>query len=446
MPGWQQDVFILPGGEVIGTPRSKLIFTGTTKEAASYQPSGTLDAWQKSVGVMVRGNPLPMTAIACSLAGPLLDLVGMRDGIGLHLFARTSSGKSTCSDIAMSVWANPAETQHSWDGTALGLANAAEACNDTLLYLDEIGTGDARKIGAAIYSMLNGAAKLQGDRNGGNRATRTWRLTLISTGEVALSQLLQEGGQTTRGGQEIRLLNIPADAGKYRAFDCIHHFADGDAFATALTNAARATFGTLGRAFVSWLIQHRSEVPAWVEQHQEAWLREVPVGAAPAVKRATRKFSVLSAAAEMASHAGLTGWTAEEAIEAVRITWQRWLANFGTDDRDDSRLIEQAVGMLQAHQYSRFLTLPLREHAAALNVRDLMGYKRREATGEMLFLVLPTAFKNEVIRGYEPRHACEMLHRAGILERPSVSNRWSINAGKGIGQVYRMRLPDEENT
>jgi putative DNA primase/helicase len=387
-----------------------------------------------------------MTAIACALAAPLLDLIGMRDGIGLHLFARTSSGKSTCADCAISVFANPEDARHSWDGTTLGLANAAEACNDTMLYLDEIGAGDARKVGAAIYSMLNGTAKLQGDRNGGNRATRTWRLTLISTGEVALSQLLQEGGQTTRGGQEIRLLNVPADAGIYRAFDCIHHFSDGDAFATALTNAARTTFGTLGRAFVAWLIQHRTEVPAWVERHQEAWLHEVPAGAAPAVRRATRKFAVLSAAAEMASHAGLTGWTADEATDAVRVTWQRWLAHFGTDDRDDSRLIEQAVGVLQAHQYSRFLHLPLREHGMELSLRDLMGYKRREATGEMLFLVLPTAFKNEVIRGYEPRHACEVLHQAGVLERPCVSNRWSINAGRGIGQVYRMRLLDNENT
>jgi len=39
MPGWEQDVFILPGGEVIGTPRNKLIFTGTTKGVGAYQPT-----------------------------------------------------------------------------------------------------------------------------------------------------------------------------------------------------------------------------------------------------------------------------------------------------------------------------------------------------------------------------------------------------------------------
>ena len=446
MPGWQHGAFVLPSGEIIGTPDSKMHFNGSVKDASAYRPASSLQDWQSSVGALSRGNPLAMTAIACALAGPLLELIGARDGIGLHLYTLTSSGKSTCADAGASVWGNPERTLNTWAGTGLSFSNAAEACNDMLLYLDEIGSGDARKIGPAIYSMLNGNSKMQGARDGGNRESRSWKVTLISTGEVGMSQYLTEGGQTPRGGQEIRLLDIPADTGKYRAFDHIHDLADGEVFANTLTKAARTHYGTVGRAFVSWLADHRSEAVDWVSGAQDMLLALVPDGAAPAIRRATRKFAVLLAAVEMASHAGLTGWTSEEAAEGVTVTWKRWLHAFGTEDRDDTRLIDQAEGALQTHQYARFVLLPMREDGNEQVIHNLMGYKRYEAGGETLYLVLPAAFKTEVIAGYEARRACDVLHKAGILDRPSVANRWTVNGGKGIGQVYKMRTrkPDDE--
>src|SRR5690606_29996322 len=134
---------------------------------SAYTPSGSLQTWRDTVGAMARENPLVVASIACALAGPLLSLIGVRDGIGLHLHARTSSGKSTAGDCAASVWGNPADVLHTWDGTSYGLARTAEYANDGLLYLDEIGAGDARKIGPAIYQMLNGVSRLQGTKDGG---------------------------------------------------------------------------------------------------------------------------------------------------------------------------------------------------------------------------------------------------------------------------------------
>lgn len=440
MSGWQHGAYILPSGEILGTLASPIHFNGDMSKAHAYQPAGTLADWQTNVGALARQNPLLIASIACALAGALLAIIGARDGIGLHLHALTSSGKSTCGDVAASVWGDPVRQLNTWNGTTIGLANEAEASNDRLLYLDEIGSGDARKIAPAIYAMLNGASRLQGAKEGGNRAKRTWLLSLMSSGEVGMSQFLTEGGQTPRGGQEIRLLDIPADSGIHRAFDHLHHLPSGDTFANTLTMSARTYYGTLGRAFALWLMNNRANVSARVNDAQQRMMAMIPTGADPTISRATRKFGILLAAVEMATLAGLTGWSINEAQDGITRTWQRWLAAFGTASRDDTRLIEQAEHVLMSNQYARFVTLPMSDTEPVIH--RLMGYKRYESS-ETLFLLTPGAFKTEVIAGYEARRACEVLHQAGMLERPAGRNGWTVNGGKGIGQVYRMRLRTE---
>ncbi len=439
LTGWQHGAYVLPSGEFVGTPRRPLFYSGGTPKKSAYAPLGSLETWRDTVGHMARENPLVAAAIACAFAGPLLSLIGARDGIGLHLHARTSSGKSTAGDCAASVWGNPVDVLHTWDGTTYGLTRTAEYANDGLLYLDEIGAGDARKIGPAIYTMLNGVSRIQGNKDGGVVASRSWRLTMISTGEVGMAQYLAEGGQTPRGGQEIRLLDVPADQGAYRAFDCIHGRKDGDAFSVELTAAARANYGTVGPAFVAWLAERQGQVKQWVDATQADMLAAIETehpDAAPAAKRATRKWGVLVAAAEMASEAGLTGWTREEGRTWVMAAWARWLGAFGTADRDELRLIEQADGVLRANEFGRFVLLPI-DPTTEPKAANILGYRRYE-DGEPVFLVLPAAFKAEVAAGHESRHACEVLHRADMLDRPKGRNAWTVNGGKAVGQVYRM--------
>ncbi|MCX7208451.1 MAG: DUF927 domain-containing protein [Proteobacteria bacterium] len=435
--GWKCGAFLLPTGEVIGTPDCKIYYPASVEHKSKFAQVRTIEGWRNNVGSLARGNNLAMTSVACSLAGPVLALIGARDGIGLHFHGETSTGKSSCADVGASIWGSPEHIMQSWDGTSIGLTNSAEFSNSIMLYLDEIGAGKAQHMGGIIYTMLNGVSRTQGRKDGGNRTSRRWLLTLISTGEVPMSQYLSEGGQTSRGGQEIRMLDVPVGSGKYRAFDCIHQAKDGAEFSIALTNAARSHYGTVGREFVAWLIANKGSVDGHVKACQDRMLAELPDHVAAPVKRATRKWGILAAALVMASEAELTGWSAEESYQAVRAIWQKWLDDFGLSSRDDERLIEQVENFLESNQFSRFAPLPLSGNESGIH--NLAGYRRTMGDSRTEFSLNNAGFK-EAIQGYVMKKACEILHTAGMLHRPEGRDQWTRNAGKGLGMVYKMTL------
>ena len=47
----------------------------------------------------------------------------------------------------------------------------------------------------------------------GARRSLRWRLMILSSGELSLASHMLTGGRKARAGQDVRLLDIPADAG-----------------------------------------------------------------------------------------------------------------------------------------------------------------------------------------------------------------------------------------
>ena len=119
------------------------------------------------------------------------------------------------------------------------------------LPLDEVSQADGRAVDAMAYMLGNGAGKARMRRDASARPIITWRLLFLSTGETGLAAKMQEGGRRARAGQEVRVVEIPADAGAGRGlFENLHGFASGDALARHLRLAAEQHKGHAARAFL----------------------------------------------------------------------------------------------------------------------------------------------------------------------------------------------------
>ena len=225
--GWTANrrAYVLPSGEILaakGKAAPRVIYNGDTSQAAAYAEAGTLADWQRELGRYLAGNSRLCLAVGAALAAPLVCLLGIESG-GFHLFGDSRDGKSTAARLALSVWGNPSALMVSWTGTSHGFSNLANARNDGLLVLDEIGQANPRHVSHTAYAVINGIAKIQGAKDGGNRETARWRILLLSTGEKPMDGFLQANRADWNAGQAARLPSLPSDAGKgLGIFDTLH--------------------------------------------------------------------------------------------------------------------------------------------------------------------------------------------------------------------------------
>lgn len=154
--GWQNGAYILPNGEIIGTPDAPILFRSQSSTFDGYDTKGTAESWRENVANYVRGNPSMMLGVAVALASPLIHLIDA-ESFGIHLFGGSSGGKTTTANIASSLFGHPDKIRLSWNTTALGIANEASARNDGLLPIDEIGQiANPKHAEQIAYTLLNG--------------------------------------------------------------------------------------------------------------------------------------------------------------------------------------------------------------------------------------------------------------------------------------------------
>ncbi|HCJ1011539.1 TPA: DUF927 domain-containing protein [Salmonella enterica] len=420
--GWFRGAYIMPDGEVIGEPENPVMFNGGSAAASGYTVSGTPDSWRDSVARLAGGNPMMMLGVAASLAAPLTGLVNA-DGFGVHLFDNSTTGKTTTADIAASVWGCPDLLRLTWYGTALGIANEAEAHNDSLLPMDEIGQGtSAKDVATSAYTLFNGAGKLQGAKEGGNRELRRWRTVAISTGEKDVETFLAEEGIRAKAGQLVRLLNIPMEK------STVHHeHANGYDHARALRAAYTENYGATGRDWVKWLASHQQEAKDAVKAARERWSGLIPENYGEQVKRVADRFAILEAALIAGQY--LTGWSEQASRDAVQHCFNAWVGEFGTGSKEQQQIIAQCEAFLNAYGFSRFAPLPY--DPRDLPIKDLAGYRQKKGDDESptIFYTFPAAFEKEIAAGFNAKQFAEALRIAGMLTPP------------GSGRGYQRKSP-----
>jgi uncharacterized protein (DUF927 family) len=330
--GWHGDFFVLPEATV-GPDGPETVLFQTPFDTEHYlNVRGTADDWRENVGRFCSGNSRLILAVSSAFAGPALSLVGGESG-GVHFRGATSTGKSTALLVGGSVLGGSGRNGfvQSWRATANGLEAIAEQHNDLCLYLDELSQLDSREAAEIAYLLANGSGI-------GARKKLSWSLLFMSAGEVTLADHAQTAGKRTKGGAEVRLLNIEADAGAgLGLFEKIHGAESPDAFARQLKDAARRFYGAPLRTYLNFLVRNRAAAEKTFRNCQADFLsRYVPALASGEVSRAAQRFALIGAAGELATDACITGWEPGEATDAAARCLKSWIAGRGTTGAGDS--------------------------------------------------------------------------------------------------------------
>lgn len=439
--GWHciggASVYALPDGTTFGSAAEDVVMPGARDDAARRcAEQGSLPAWQQEVAALAVGNDRLALFIAAAFHGPLLEIEGAESG-GYHLAGGSSTGKSTALEAAASVWGPPTKSgaMRTWRATANGLEGVAAETSDALLPLDELSEANGRDVDAALYMLPNESGKMRAARNGEARARKTWRLMILSTGELTPADKLAEVGQRAKAGQDARIASIPANAGAgFGVFQNLHGTGHGGALSERLKAGAARNHGTAARAYLEALVPARAKDEAELRRFIGAVMSDflaahVPSKADGQVQRVAKRFALTAAAGELARHFGVLPWPEGEAVRAAGACFTAWLSRRGSDGPAEAEEAEQRFRYFMAqHGASRFETIG----RIGERVQNRVGWRDRKGDGPWRYYIEPECWRRDIFGGVDGQAAAKVLAERGLIQR-----------GEGRHLTQKVSIPGE---
>jgi putative DNA primase/helicase len=419
--GWHGQSFVLPHETIGGDEGENVLFDGNVS-GARFATRGTLDDWRQTVAAPAGGNSRLALALSVAFAGPVLDAIEGEGG-GFHLVGGSSLGKSTALVMAGSVWGGggPLGFCQTWRATGNALESLAKAHSGTLLCLDEIGEMNGREAGEISYMLSQGQGKARAGRTGEARARSTWRVVVLSSGEMTLADKAREGGRVVKAGQAVRFVDVPADAGSALGlFDDCGEIAPAD-FAAVLKRAAMTHFGTAGPAFVEHLAsvapdRLRSAIRKKTDAARIALLEGIAHPDGQTIRVADR-FALVAVAGEMAHRALDLPWPDNAALSAAKTCFDAWRGQRGGEGPAEIitglGAIREAI---ERHGESRFI-----REGTTPATRDVLGYRLDRPEG-LLWAFTASGWKEALSGIADPAMIARALAERGAMAS-TVSDR-----------------------
>lgn len=234
--GWQDD------GTFVASPEDGIKVDVPFEEqrgpARAHARKGTLEGWKETVAQLA-GFPVPRVAVAAALAAPLLKPLGL-NSFTLDISSRSTKGKTTALQCALSVWADPSEhasAMSNWRTTLYAIEKRLNLVRGIVTVFDEtMAVTDDTLIDEVLYQLPMNHGKARSGGAFGNMLP--WETILLSSGErPALSF-------TTSQGAAARILGTT-----------IAPFGDGGgAVAAAAREGVLANHGHAGPEFVQYIL------------------------------------------------------------------------------------------------------------------------------------------------------------------------------------------------
>jgi uncharacterized protein (DUF927 family) len=446
--GWVGKSFVLPH-QTYGNKNLKFRDVEPSPEAIT-ETVGTLQGWKDNVAAKCGGNSRLILGLGTSFAAPLLPIVDIESG-GFHLVGVTSQGKTIILSVAASV-TGIKDIPH-WRTTTNGLESTATAFNHLCLPLDEIGQADPKEVGNIAYMLANGQGKARMKKDLTNRPPKTWRLMVLSSGEVGMGNYMKQANITQKGGQEVRLPDVPAVPvnSKYGCFETIHGADTPDQFILALKEGMKAHHGTALDAFLARLVVDCQD-PTFAGNLAKqvhlvaAKLSEGTVDSA--IGRVAKRFALVQVVLGLAHKYELLPFPFEDIEWSISLCFQDWLTARGGDGSIEiKQAIERIEHLLVTNEFSDRV-YDLRE-GDTKTVRNLLAYRKVGVEGDTEeFWVPKTVFDKEFVVGVNKAELVKELQQLGWLLPPrpdgtSVHQR-KINKKANYYYIFRKRENADE--
>ena len=454
--GWHQGMtaYVYPGGEILhnGSTPPALVWSNDPPDPSRHGQRGTLEQFQQHQGRYCVGNPVLMFGVCVAFGAKILAFV-QGEGGTFHIWGEPGKGKTTGQYLMVSVDAPPG-AKGSWEGTQTSYGQRMAASNDSASALDEIKMADEKHLDKISYLIANGHDKSRSKEGLGLAREATWRVYVLSSGEMAFLRYLGDHAARVYGGQEVRFLDLKVDDRAHGVFDELHGFPTGVAFAEEIERVCGLYYGTAGREFVRRLMASYTpeRIKAFAAEIRKDFELHIPEHSDTAIYRAAKKFAHVAVGGELAVELGIVPWKKFDALQAALDMFDLWIqGRGGIGNRDRMDALKQIRHYLLTHeedQFTRncpkcqgsgkpgmvklgfdrsadepeFVTCSACAGTAVQMTKTLnkAGWVKRERQEDgdtaKMFHVYPEVFEKDIARGHDTRTVLELLKARKILQ------------------------------
>ncbi|HOY71083.1 MAG TPA: DUF927 domain-containing protein [Methylotenera sp.] len=453
--GWHDNVYILPHKTFGHSEERVVIQNSSVEKRDDFKSSGTLDDWKLNVASKCVGNSRLILAVCISLAAPFLKPLAEENG-GFHLRGASSSGKTKTLSVAASVWGGK-QMVHSWRTTGNAIESLAIEHNDRAIMLDELAQVSSSEAGDVAYTLGNGQQKARSNRTGNVRSIARWRLLFLSTGEIGLAEHVASAGGRIKAGQEIRMLDIPSDAGAgLGVFENLHDVDTPQQFADILQEMSERYYGTAADALLSKLTSSNTELEEAVRSVKhiqgEFVRRLVPPTSHGQLFRAAARFGLVAGVGEYCSQIGILPWAKGEAFNAAEKCYLSWHdERGGSNASEEIHALIQVKSFFEQHGESRFTLMnPDLEDNIGQRTINRAGFRKVLDNGAMEYWVFTEVYNTQICAGFDPKLVTKVLVENDHLQldtagKPQVTKRLPGSATATRVYVFNASIIDGEN-
>lgn len=439
-PGFYDTVYLQPDNKVIGTikegAKQPILDPARKAPLPLIEKKGALKGWQQNVASAALHSSRIMLSLSATFSAYILVWADIENG-GFHLFGPSSMGKSTCLFISVSVRSGP-DGMESWSVTNTGVEELAAAHNDKTLTLDESGKLDsdpikaAQRAGTIIYTLASGKDKCRSTSYSSERLT--WRVICLSSGEKSLIETANDAGVQKMLGEEVRLVDVPADAGfGIGIYESLPNGLASSEYADALQEYVKKDYGVAETAFLKCITEDLEKsgvdkIKEKIKAAMQEFLEYINIDKRSKgfEIRLAKRFALAYAGGKLAADYGILPFEDCKVIAGVSRCYQDTIAHRPQSFQDQVKKATATL-MTELENSSIFLDVRRPNHGKSTDEID-------KAKG------FHASFKDEAVRAIRPAYVKKLIQddkvRSAVLNNLKKTGRLKTDAdGKSTIQL-----------